>query len=442
MKNRYLLFLVVIASSLLASLLGGCGGGSSNSTASRTGRATFTVLWPTRAEAVKSKVIPASTQSIVISLVSGTTPIASKTLTRSGGGGTATADFLALNVGTLHATIVAYPNPDGTGLELARAETDVTIVENTTQPITITLQSTITTIVTNPPGGKLIIGQPVIVSATPKDANGNIVPVPGENTVWTTDAPAVVDLTLPVLLSDIVLPPTRGNMSSTHRDAGPIASGAIQLHGNQQGTAHITVREIDSGITNTFTVTVGTLQSTITTIFLEPTPPILVQGQAVSLTARGTDVNGNDIPIPAANLQWSSDSTSIAVVDDPSRQSITIFGGSQAGSTTIRVKEVDSNVTASIPVTVRVNVTVSPNPATITLGETKQFGALVTGATNTSVTWSVVETGGGSVTAGGLYTAPSTPGTYHVKATSVADPTQSGTAAVTVTSGSGIIIVK
>jgi hypothetical protein len=318
----------------------------------------------------------------------------------------------------------------------------VAIEENITKPITITLTSTISTIVTNPPGGKLIIGQPVIVSATPKDANGNIVPVPGENTVWTTDAPAVVDLTLPVLLADIVLPPTRGNMSSTHRDAGPIASGAIQLHGMQPGTAHITVTETDSGITNTFTVTVGTLQSTITTITLAPTPPVLVQGQAVSLTATGRGANGNDISIPAANLQWSSDSTSIAVVDDPSRQSITIFGGFQAGTTTIRVKEVDSNVTASIPITVRVNVTVSPNPATITLGETKQFGALVTGATNTSVTWSVVETGGGSITAGGLYTAPSTPGTYHVKATSVADPTQSGVAVVTVTSGSGIIIVK
>src|SRR5262249_55024815 len=39
---------------------------------------------------------------------------------------------------------------------------------------------------------------------------------------------------------------------------------------------------------------------------------------------------------------------------------------------------------------------------------------------------------GGSITTAGLYTAPATPGTFHVRATSQADPTKSATATATV----------
>lgn len=68
--------------------------------------------------------------------------------------------------------------------------------------------------------------------------------------------------------------------------------------------------------------------------------------------------------------------------------------------------------------------------------------ACVTGTQNTAVTWSVNGTAGGDVTdgfitPGGLYTAPPTaPGAITITATSLADPTQNGTFAITVgTSG-------
>jgi hypothetical protein len=60
---------------------------------------------------------------------------------------------------------------------------------------------------------------------------------------------------------------------------------------------------------------------------------------------------------------------------------------------------------------------------------TQQFTATVTGTTNTAVTWSAT---GGSISSGGLYTAPSTAGTYTVKVTSVADNTKSASATITV----------
>lgn len=61
-------------------------------------------------------------------------------------------------------------------------------------------------------------------------------------------------------------------------------------------------------------------------------------------------------------------------------------------------------------------------------------GGIVPFAANVSVTWSVREGDtGGTISSGGLYTAPGATGQFHVVATSAADPTVSGTAVVTVT---------
>lgn len=80
----------------------------------------------------------------------------------------------------------------------------------------------------------------------------------------------------------------------------------------------------------------------------------------------------------------------------------------------------------------KVAVAIDPPAATVPAGGATQFAAVVTGAAVTGVTWSVVESGGGTVDASGRYTAPAAAGTYHVEAQSVADPTQLATAAVTV----------
>ena len=83
------------------------------------------------------------------------------------------------------------------------------------------------------------------------------------------------------------------------------------------------------------------------------------------------------------------------------------------------------------------NVGVSISPPTANAYETKSvtFAATVTGTTNTAVTWSVQEGAAGGTVSGGIYTAPATPGTYHVVATSQANSGKSATAAVTVTAG-------
>jgi uncharacterized protein YjdB len=96
-----------------------------------------------------------------------------------------------------------------------------------------------------------------------------------------------------------------------------------------------------------------------------------------------------------------------------------------------------------------ISVSISPNTANVPLGQVQQFTATVMNASDTSVTWSVNGAAGGNSSVGtissaGAYTAPSAvpSGTVTVSATSVADPTKSANATVTVTSGGGTVMVS
>jgi uncharacterized protein YjdB len=98
------------------------------------------------------------------------------------------------------------------------------------------------------------------------------------------------------------------------------------------------------------------------------------------------------------------------------------------------VADPSQSATATVRVTAApvVAVSIAPTEAQLGVGETQDFTATVTGTADTAVSWSVAEAGGGTLSATGRYTAPTTPGTYHVVATSVAAPSQSATATVRV----------
>jgi aryl-phospho-beta-D-glucosidase BglC (GH1 family) len=89
-----------------------------------------------------------------------------------------------------------------------------------------------------------------------------------------------------------------------------------------------------------------------------------------------------------------------------------------------------------------VTVTVVPALAQVLPAAPVSFTAALTGTADLSVTWSVVEANGGSVDATGHYTAPSTPGTYHVVVRSVADSTVAATATVEVSTGASAVSVS
>lgn len=86
-----------------------------------------------------------------------------------------------------------------------------------------------------------------------------------------------------------------------------------------------------------------------------------------------------------------------------------------------------------------IKVTLSPTSANVALGGSLTFTAVVTGTTKTNVAWSVNGVAGGStatgrITAGGVYTAPSTlptSSTVTIRATAVTSPTKYAEATVT-----------
>jgi hypothetical protein len=78
-------------------------------------------------------------------------------------------------------------------------------------------------------------------------------------------------------------------------------------------------------------------------------------------------------------------------------------------------------------------ISVSPTTAEVPVFSTRDFLSSVTGTAETRVTWSIQEGPVGGSLAGGVYTAPGSAGVFHVVAASVADPTLTASATVTVT---------
>jgi serine/threonine protein kinase, bacterial len=82
-----------------------------------------------------------------------------------------------------------------------------------------------------------------------------------------------------------------------------------------------------------------------------------------------------------------------------------------------------------------------PAAPSVATNGTINFTAVVVGTFDQQIAWSMVEPSGGTITSSGSYTAPVTAGTYHVKATSVADRTKSATVTVTVTPPPPVVTV-
>ncbi|HEY8054422.1 MAG TPA: hypothetical protein VIE13_00770, partial [Terriglobales bacterium] len=114
----------------------------------------------------------------------------------------------------------------------------------------------------------------------------------------------------------------------------------------------------------------------------------------------------------------------------------------QGGTVSVEaVSAANPSVQASAVITLTppIAIQLTPTTATLQAGQTTQFQATVSNATNTAVTWAVNGVAGGSAATGtvstaGLYTAPASEsglGQITVSATSVQDPAIQATATVT-----------
>src|SRR6266481_375306 len=94
-----------------------------------------------------------------------------------------------------------------------------------------------------------------------------------------------------------------------------------------------------------------------------------------------------------------------------------------------------------------VTIAISPTTVTLPVSTSQQFSAPISNSTNTSVTWQVNGTTGGSATFGtistsGLYTAPSSVPTSAITVTAIAqaDTTKTASATVTATNSTRIVV--
>ncbi|WP_224371355.1 Ig-like domain-containing protein [Hyalangium versicolor] len=220
---------------------------------------------------------------------------------------------------------------------------------------------------------------------------------------------------------------TAVSWSVTEADGGTVSSSGLYTAPDAPGTYHVVATSVaDATKSATATVTVDPLQ-TIISVSVEPTTATLLTGETKAFTATVTGTTNTEVT-------WSVTETGGGTVDTSGLYTAPGAAGTYHVVAT-SVADPSKKATSTVSVTARpvVGVSLNPTDAMLRTNGTQQFTATVTGTTNTEVTWSVTETGGGTVDASGLYTAPDTAGTYHVVATSVADSTKSATATVTVT---------
>lgn len=174
-----------------------------------------------------------------------------------------------------------------------------------------------------------------------------------------------------------------------------------------------------------------------------PTPTASTVPSSVAVTAEQTELQRGQ----STRLRWSTQNAT-ALLD--SNFGATELSGNkdvqplETTTYTLNVRDVNGQ-TISGSTTVRVAsvaLTVSPTAAIVDVYRSQPFSASITGATDTRVLWSVDETGGGTVSDAGIYTAPGVAGTYHVRAQSRSDASKSVVIEVRVRAASGSIGVN
>jgi hypothetical protein len=209
---------------------------------------------------------------------------------------------------------------------------------------------------------------------------------------------------------------TGGTVSPTGLYTAPAQAGSYLVIATLQG----------GSLSDTARVTVGVLPPTLVAVVLTPATTSLQFGQTQQFVAVG-QLNGGS-------------TTSITITWAATGGTITTSGRYTAGNTSGTYRVIaraangmadTSSVTVAAPTIT--SVTLTPATAALQTGQAQQFSvsaSLSNGSTQTnpSVTYSVT---GGTMTTGGLYTAGSTTGSFHVIATATGGAAD--TCAVTIT---------
>jgi chitodextrinase len=236
-----------------------------------------------------------------------------------------------------------------------------------------------------------------------------------------------------------------GALVSTLPQAGAIATSTTQLSiGGDSLYGQFFAGKIDDVRIYNTAITASQIQSDMA-IPVGGTPPVpspptnltanVVSGTEVDLTwGPSTDTAGvTGYRVERCQGAGCSNFVQIAA---PTATSYNDTGVASATSYTYRVRGIDTNATLgpfSDPVTAFTGLLVSPRQASLTPGQTQQFTPSQPGGGTPAVTWSVDGIAGGSstvgtISSGGVYTAPPTAGTHTITASASGGQSGSATA--------------
>lgn len=257
-RHGGLAFFVIFG--LASLLLNGCGGGGQSSAppAAQVAQATITVNWPARPKAsqMAPRLVPLAANSITITIMQGTNPIAMHTLSRPNGDQAAISTYTfgdpsasggsannSLPVGALTATATAYPNADGTGTAQATGFITFVTALGTNVPITIDMGSTIDHLAVTPANPSIAVGATIALSATARDVYGAMVLTVASKTQWSSSNPAIARVDTN---SGVVTGVAEGttNLTVTDSESGKTGTTGVIVTASGGGAVAYTITDL------------------------------------------------------------------------------------------------------------------------------------------------------------------------------------------------------
>jgi len=212
---------------------------------------------------------------------------------------------------------------------------------------------------------------------------------------------------------------------------GSVTSAGVYSAPTAAATCHV-VATSAADTTRSGSATVTVTAAPVVTVSVSPATASITTGGTRTFTATvsGTTAGQSTAATWSVPVGAGSIGATTGVYIAPATAGTYVITATSVAAPT-RFGTATVTVTAPPPPPPAVAISISPTTATLDACKGQVFTATVTNTTNPAVTWTVTEAGGGTVT-NGIYTAPQTAGTYHVVATSVADPTKTVQGAITV----------
>jgi Glycoside hydrolase family 44/Bacterial Ig-like domain (group 3) len=314
----------------------------------------------------------------------------------------------------------------------------------------------------NIPAGSLATGTDSLKASYTPDSASSVAYTSSSGTASVTvNAPPVPTITVNLSASTILV--SQALTVTVSVTGTPTPTGSVALSGgglssaisgtlsNGSATLNVPANSLSPG-SDTLTVTYTpdsagsanwssgskTASVTVTAVYtlaVDTTNP----SSGVAITVNTADVNGHQNGNSPLSLSYASGTNVVlTALATSGSDSFSAWSGCNSTSGTPAVTcniTVNANTTVTAAYNAGPSISVSPPSGNVTIGQSQQFAATVTGLSSSTVTWSVAIASGsgsaGTISSSGLYQSPyPAPSSVTITATSTVNSSITGTATV------------